>query len=57
MLTVVNALCTVAFVWLLDRDRIMSGAAASPHHGLPSGVQVETMPMRNTAPRKRHQEV
>jgi NADH-quinone oxidoreductase subunit H len=57
VLTAVNAVCTFLFVWVLDRDRIMSGSAASPNRGLPSGVHVESLPMRNTMPRKRPQEV
>ena len=44
-LTAVSAICTVAFVFFLDRGRIIKGAAAR-HHAVapePSAVERETM--------------
>ncbi len=38
VLTVVSLLCTLGFVFFLDRDRIISGASVPPHRLTPSPV-------------------
>jgi NADH-quinone oxidoreductase subunit H len=62
IMTAVNAVCTFAFVKLLDSDRIMSGSSPriyrSMQTGIPSaGFGIEGRQIRNVEPRVRHQEV
>ena len=55
ILTGVNLVCTGIFVFLIDRDRVMSGSAPSVERG--RGITIERRSVDDFQPRKRHQEV